>query len=520
MATYSTDLQTITLCDSGTFTEFTGYTTGGAPALSAENYIHNSSSVDQATGQAIGQQASIAFDYGSNIAWTAGWVVMAWQYFAAPTAIDSWANGGMRVGIGASLANVSYYNAVGNNFGDYPYGGWQNTAIDPQLTADQTVGTGSGGNYRYFGSMTNQLAKITKGSPHGIDAYRFGRGQIKVIGTGANFDGLAAANDATTARWGLFSKRGTAYRWKGLVSRGDASNSVAFSDSNKAINLEDAPRVSATFNRFELRNAASVETWTGITINGVQTSITGSAPVSRGDFEVFDGAQENHLACTFNDLGTFKYNSNSTIDSTTYRRCNQISPLGAGGTGALFESSNDSSGALLVASASEMSALHACQFRTNAKAIKITTAGVYTFDGHQFSGNTVQVDFTGTGTCEINPTNGCNVSQAACTASGGGTITVNAVQVQFSFQLSPAITGYEWRLYVEDPAAGIFGGTALAGEETATTSSQSYSYVTGNAGTDVVLQIIADGYMESVTYYTLTTTGSAYTINLQPEENA
>ncbi len=333
MATYSTDLQTITLCDSGTFTEFTGFSSGGAPSLTTENYIHNGSAVDQSTGQAQGQTVSIAFDYGSNITWTSGWVVMGWQYFAAPTTIDTWANGGMRIAVGSGLGTFYVYNAVGNNFGDYPYGGWQNTAIDPEtatVTADQTVGGGNGGNFRYFGSVVNMLNKITKGSPHAIDAFRYGRGQIKAIGTSATFSGLATANDATTARWGLFSDRGGNYRWKGLLSLGDTSNSVTFSDSNKSIQLEDTPRVGSTFNKIEIVNASSSVTWNSISISGVQTSITGSAPVSRGDFEIINSAAIfDSLGCTYTDLGYFILGSGTDTDGSTFRRCGQITQNGA-----------------------------------------------------------------------------------------------------------------------------------------------------------------------------------------------
>jgi hypothetical protein len=77
--------------------------------------------------------------------------------------------------------------------------------------------------------------------------------------------------------------------------------------------------------------------------------------------------------------------------------------------------------------------MSACTFTDNAVAIKITAAGTYSFIGHQFSGNTLQVDFTGTGTCTIVPSNGSNVSQANVTASGGGTITVNAPSVNLTF---------------------------------------------------------------------------------------
>jgi hypothetical protein len=435
MATYSTDLNTITLCDSGSFTEFTGFTTGGTPALSTENYIHNGSSVDQATGQAVGQQASIAFDFGSNISWTTGWVVMGWQYFAAPTNIETWASGGMRIGIGSALGAVSFYNAVGNNFGTYPYGGWQNTAIDPTLTADQTTGGGNGGSYRYFGSMCNMLAKITKGSPHAIDAFRYGRGQIKAIGADSTFTGLASANDATTARWGLFSNAGGVYKWKGLMSLGDATNSVTFSDSNKAILIEDTPRVSAGFNKIEITHASSSVTWNSISITGVQTSITGSSPVSRGDFEVVtSGATVSLAGCTFTDMGTFILKSSASITGSTFRRCGTVTPSGATiNSGTLFTNSfNTSIGALLVTSPTDIASMSNGSFTNNVKAITITTSGSYNFVGHQFSSNTTAVDFTGTGTCNIYPSAGCNLSQSNCTASGGGTIIVHAVSTNLT----------------------------------------------------------------------------------------
>ena len=325
MATYSTDLATFDLADSATnWAELSGHTTGAAPAATTEAYIHNGTAVDQATGQATGTQAGVQCDYGSNITWTTGWVITAWQFFAAPTNIDSWANGGMRIGVGSSAGNMKFFNAVGNDFGAYPYGGWQNTAIDPTLTADATDGSPTGA-VRFFGSLPNMLNKITKGSPHVCDAVRYGRGQIKAIGTSATFTGLAAANDASTARWGLFQATGGGYLWKGLMSLGDASNSVTFSDSNKAIRLDDTPRVSSTFNKIEIDNASSSVTWTGISISGVQTSITGSAPVSRGDFEILNsGATFNSYSCTYTDLGTFVLGANADTDGSTFRRCGQI----------------------------------------------------------------------------------------------------------------------------------------------------------------------------------------------------
>ena len=487
MATYSTDLNAITLCDSGTFTEFTGFTTGATPALTAENYIHNASSVDQATGQAIGQQASIAFDFGSNISWTTGWVVMGWQYFAAPTAIDTWANGGMRVGIGSGLGTVSFFNAVGNNFGAYPYGGWQNTAIDPTLTPDQTTGGGNGGNYRYFGSMTNMLAKITKGSPHGIDAFRYGRGQIKAIGADSTFTGLASANDANTARWGLFSNAGGVYKWKGLMSLGDATNSVTFSDSNKAILIEDTPRVSAGFNKIDITHASSSVTWNSISISGVQTSITGSAPVSRGDFEVVtSGATVSLSGCTFTDMGTFILKSSATVTSTTFRRCGQITQSGSTITGCLITNSHAAKALL----SDNISAVTNCDFISSGTGYAIegfSTAGDYTVATNTFT------NYGSTGTANaalrVTATTGIvNINAPGGTTYHSAGATVNIISGQRTLTLTGIVSGSDIVILT----AGTT--TELANIDANSGSTYAYSY-TYSANTYIDVCIYKAGYV-------------------------
>jgi hypothetical protein len=512
LATYSTDLNTITLCDSGTFTEFTGFTTGGTPALSTENYIHNGSSVDQATGQAVGQQASIAFDFGSNISWTTGWVVMGWQYFAAPTNIETWANGGMRMGVGASLANVSYYNAVGSDFGSYPYGGWQNTAIDPTLTADQTAGSGSGGSYRYFGSMCNMLAKITKGSPHGIDAFRYGRGQIKAISTGATFAGLASANDATTARWGLFSNAGGVYKWKGLLSLGDATNSVTFSDSNKAILIEDTPRVSAGFNKIEITHASSSATWSSISISGVQTSITGSAPVSRGDFEVVtSGATVSINGCTFTDMGTFVFQTGSTVDASTFRRCGQITQNGISLTNSLITNSH----AAVAVVASNVGAVTGCDFISSGTGHAIegfSTAGDYTVATNTFT----SYGATGTANAALHvlATSGTvNINAPGGTTYKSDGATVNIISGQRTLTLTDIVSGSDIVILT----AGTT--TELANIDANSGSTYAFSY-TYSAGTYVDVCVYKAGYVPfTVRNYLLADADGSLPINQVVDRN-
>lgn len=341
MATYATDLQTFTLADSATgFAELAGHLSGSAPAATTENYYHNGTAVDQATGQATGTNAGMQYDNGSAVSWTSGWVFMAWQKFDAGTNIFSWSAGGMRLGIGSSSGNMNFWNALGDDFGNYPSGGWQNTAVDPEVTADATDGSPSAGTYQLFGSLPNMRAKITKGSPHVVDAVRYGRGEFQVTDTGCTFSGMATANDADTARWGLFSLQGGSYLWKGLMSLGLSGTSCTFSDSNKSIRVDDTPRVSAGFNKINVNNASTSITWNSISINGVQTSITGSAPVSKGEFVSVDDATIDWDGCTFTDFGTFTFYSDTTkqtIDDCTFRRCETITASGtAEGQGAAF----------------------------------------------------------------------------------------------------------------------------------------------------------------------------------------
>jgi hypothetical protein len=99
----------------------------------------------------------------------------------------------------------------------------------------------------------------------------------------------------------------------------------------------------------------------------------------------------------------------------------------------------------------------------------------------------------------------------------GPNITINN-SIVFSFNLVPSIVGYEWRLYEDNPAAGVIGNVELAGEEVATQDNQSYPY--DYAGDqDVVLQILDSNYKESLTYFKLTSAANSRTIDLTVEES-
>jgi len=334
--TYSTDLQPIYDANNNTnWYELTGHTSGGADAYETDYFIQGAGCVSQSTGVATAQTAGLQFDYLSDMSssMSTGYCFFTWMIFLPANAITAWASGGIRFGVGSSAGNMNFWNAVGSDFGRNPYGGWQNIAIDPTFTPDQTDGTPTSA-YQFFGSMPNIASAVSKGNPHGVDAIRYGRGQL-VITDGSladgygTFSGLAAKNDANDAtdgynRWGLFQAEGTGYLWKGLMSLGTASTACQFVDSNKNITVDNTPRTYATFNKIEISNASSIIDWTNINFIALSAS-----QLSRGDFQMVDNATVGMDSCSFTDMNTFIFNSNATIVDSTFRRCGQIT--GGGG---------------------------------------------------------------------------------------------------------------------------------------------------------------------------------------------
>jgi hypothetical protein len=329
---YTTDLTSgvVTLCADNTgWSELNGHTSGGADATETDYYIQGSACVSQSTGAATGTTAGMEYDYGSNITgFTTGDCFFFWQIFLAPNAIDTWANGGMRIGVGSTTGNIKFWKAVGNDFGRYPYGGWTNTAIDPTYTADYTEGTATSGNYRIFASWPNILSAVSKGNPHGVDAIRFGRGEL-IIQYGSladgygTFAGIAAQNDGTSNRWGLLQKQGAIYLWKGLMSFGNATNACDFRDSNVNITVDDTPRTYAAFNRIVITNASSIVYWTNVVFSAANAS-----QLSRGQFEMASNADVRLTSCQFVDWDTTVLLSNAVLSGCTFLRTNAVTAPG------------------------------------------------------------------------------------------------------------------------------------------------------------------------------------------------
>ena len=396
---YTTDLQDFEDFEgtAPTLSEFTGYTAGRSQAVSLDYPIQGTKHAD--TVMNTTGHASCSVDYGSNIAgWVSGWAFFPWLVWTAPGAIQTQASGGLVFIVGSSLSAYDGWFVGGKDFGSYPYGGWQCFAVDPEIGYSEQVGGGPGTSYRYVGCGVDVATQVSKGSPLGVDAIRYGRGELRVaggsVGDGyATFAGMAAANDGSTARWGLFQAIPGGYQWKGLMYFGYGAL-TEFTDSNVNIVIDNTEFVTSSFNRIEINNTSSKINWTNINITALGT-------VSRGQFEMIDNATEfNDTGGVFTDMDTFIYLSNAVITGKTFRRCGEVTQGGATFSGCVFDSPGenviDSSGEEFSALVcSDLDEVSDCEFNSYGfgHAIELTSAHAdssgaspYTLDGCTFTG--------------------------------------------------------------------------------------------------------------------------------------
>ena len=529
---YTTDLVDITDAESGgTWLEMgSPYNAGGSKTESADYFIQGTQAAIQAlSASKSGLLFSSVFDSTADQSGSFGTddCVFMWQILAYGAALATYANGGLRLVIGsnADIDNADAYAVGGSDYGRNPYGGWQNVVVDPTNTADYTIGSGNSGSWRYFGSMVNTIATISKGEVHGVDAIRRGRGEL-IIEYGetddyATFAGLATENDKNVTsyyhRWGLFQAIPGGYLWKGLMSLGNATNAVDFRDSNRNIYVDDTPKTFAAFNKIEVTNGSSNIEWTGINI----TSLIPSG-LSIGQFEMINDATLSWTNCVMTDLSTFIFDSNATLDAVTFRRCALVTQAGADIDNCIFDEATGAV-ALLVDNPDN---IDNCSFVSDGTghAIELTSAcsgnsytltdffvsGYATSDGS--TGNEVIYNNSG-GTVTINVDGGSGVSALSIR---GGNVTLVA---NYSF----TVTGLESGTEVTIVTSGT--STVLHHTESAVTSDGDGKYqITyshgGGATVDVLIHHI-DYKPDISNIYGLTLPGnnSSAKVNMFADEN-
>ena len=524
---YTTDLQTVNLC-TGTWGEFSGASSGSGPT---ENDTDNFIAGIDCTSEAVRNNGlSSMYSPEASITIASGDAAFMWLYFASMPVMATYALGGYRVAIGQNSANYSMWNVIGRD--TLPKGGWVSVAVDPTITASSTYGSPDGSTAT-FGSVINLDTGVAKGNAFANDFQRHGRTIILTEGEALNyatFDGASLVNDSINNKWGLFEKVGKAYYQKGRFQMGSASTPVDFRDSDLTINIENTIHVTAGFNVFEVLNISSNIEWYGITVQALGT-------VSRGDFVVTDNAPVLHSGCTFIDLGTFTYQSNSTVENgTVYRRCNPVTQDSALFTDVKFDSPFGTVGLY----SNVLGSVDNCIFNSSGTGYAVDIGSITTTQSLNWkntesgyvtgvSGTDVGVTPTGNETILCNVSSGeiltINIQTGASIPSvansGTGTVDVVAGLVTIDWNINPSITGYEYAIYTVTAVGSLEGSSEVQHSESAISDTFSYSY-TYSAGVVLAVQIIDDGthdFVEKINYYPLAENNQSFPIYLEEDIN-
>ena len=517
VAEYTTDLQDIADLDStgGTAVEPASLWIAGRSPEEADTDFPIQGTIHASLTMNTTGKAGILVP-GETV-WSSGDYIFGWVIWLAPGAIANYASGGLAILLGDSASVFNVYYVGGNDFGLYPYGGWQNFAIDPEITPSENAGSPS--SFNYVGAGANVLSAVAKGNPLGFDVFRSGRGELRIVGgtstdDDATFGGMAAANDNNSNRWGLFQAIAGGYKWKGLMYFG-YGNPVEFTDSNKNIVADRCDWVASDFNRIEIHNASSIINWTNINISVLGTN-------ARGEFEMIDNATVNFIGCVFTDMSTFIFDSNAVIDGCTFRRCGQITQ----GGGNLDNNVFDESAAAVALVVDNPDNIDNCTFNSDGTghAIELTIAcagNSYTLTNFWVNGYAASDGSTGNeviynnsgGTVTLNIDGGSGVSAISVR---GGNVTLVA---NYSF----TIKGLELNTEVTIVTSGT--STVLHHTENAATSDGSGKYqITyshgGGATVDVLIHHI-DYKPDISNIYGLTLPGnnSDTKVKMFPDEN-
>jgi len=109
--------------------------------------------------------------------------------------------------------------------------------------------------------------------------------------------------------------------------------------------------------------------------------------------------------------------------------------------------------------------------------------------------------------------------EAITSLLGDGDIGISTVSLSsiltFDVDDNNGVTldGYEWRVYIDDPNEGKIGTIELAGEEVSSSSTHQVN-IPAWAGSKVNVQILADGYEESLNKLTIGS-GERYMLAVQ-----
>jgi len=415
-----------------------GYDDGGSPVDETNFFIQGSSCVSaQFTKTGVGSILNIE---GSLFDFTASDThLLIWAFWSAPSSLETYANGGMRLLMGDSIGDFWYFNASGSDFEPNPYGGWYNFALCNDVAVRDGVVGSPTISYRVAGMSVNATAQ-SRGNPFAVDVIRIGRCTLEVTegqaGDYGTFKGMSNFNDSSGERYALFQAGLGGYRYQGLMSLGLTGTAVDFRSSNVNIIVANTPKSSVDFNKIEVHNAGSNIEWTSVNISSPGVNEPIAATRSPGAFEVVDNATVVKTTCVFTDLTTFIYQGNSTLNQCTFRRCGLITVGGATFNGGLITNSIGAVSAIT----DNLSVFNKTEFESDGSnhAVELTSIGGGSMT---WSGSTLGYDVGTTGSPIIPTSTGNEDIYLNFTSASDITINVAAGATTPSVRIGAGVTG-------------------------------------------------------------------------------
>lgn len=484
---YSTDLSDI-VTDMASSTGWSLISSGGGgqqqlTAPETDDYIQqDSGSSNGCISRNPWSSAIRGMLYNAATTVGSGDAVFIWTKADVAQSLATKSSGGIQCLIGNSTASFSGWYVDGND--TYQIGGWKCYPIDPTVTAS----TGSHSSTDYFGVRWNVPSSgPSKGFPFKIDAIRHGRTLTMTDGDLANgyatWNGAAAFDNDLTRQWGLLRYANGVYTFQGLMQLGTSSTAIDFRDQNKTLFIANTEFVVSSFNGIEVDNASSRVDFTNI-------SLTALGTVSKGYFNAIADADINIDSCTFVDMDTFVFKTNSTINDSTFRRCGQIT-LGAGTISGCTISNSTAATALNVGSSVSTLSNTAFISSGTGHAIEITGGTSHTFNGLTFTGYATSNGSTGNEAVYVNVGSGTvtiNTDSLIYYRTAGA--TVNIVAGQKTLTVSGMVSGSDLVIL----SAGT--ETELDSNDGATNAVTTYDYsYTYSAGTYVDICVYKAGYV-------------------------
>jgi hypothetical protein len=518
-------------------------------------FYRDVSSVTVQAGRRVpqGPDSSIVFDNGAAITATAGYVVtIVTNNLLVSSGVEEINNtttgngsAGIQIGVGSALNSVHTYRVDGRDVGGV--GGWKWYLVDLRNLPTGPDNTTSLTNPRYFGITYSQSTTTRREQLLPLNGVRYGRMGIDITGgtvdtttvgdltsSASNFLQLAEFNswnegtnvtipgsitigtavDGGYHEFGIFDNDNLpgGFLQRGLINFGTSSAPTYFQDKNKQIAISDEFLTYDGFNGYVVDFATTTVELTNCVFNfaensavrDISSTLTPATP--RGTWTTTSADPTVTLTgCSFNDMSTFVFQSNTTLNDTTLRRCGQATQNGATITDSTFEECREDISLLVDATSFEADiekitntgftsdgTNHAIAFDaavSPSSDVTVSLDGI-TFTGYSASSalNTnitgtaadanaaISLVHNGTGTIFFDVLNGGTVPSIENTGTGN-------VQIRETFQLD--VTGLlgntEVRIY-ENPSlfTGAGSSTDVAGVETVAAVTQT------NTGTNYI----------------------------------